>query len=116
MTRRPPKDETRVSLAAISPAEEVADASLLESGLCAAETRRREQAFRRKRVLAARRRLAAGRYESDDLPDAVLDMVVEDLTSQWPKRRYSRQYTGCRGGFTFVEFRHDSPHLKAVGP
>jgi hypothetical protein len=29
----------------------------------------------------ARRRLAAGRYDSDELLDAVLDMVIEDLAS-----------------------------------
>lgn len=36
--------------------------------------------LRRRRVDLARRRLAAGRYDSEELLDAVLDMVIEDLT------------------------------------
>ena len=43
--------------------------------------RRRAHTLRPQRVVLARRRLAAGRYDSDELLDAVLDMVIEDLTS-----------------------------------
>jgi len=43
--------------------------------------RRRESLLSRPRVWAARQRLATGRYDSDELLDAVLDRVIEDLRS-----------------------------------
>ena len=36
--------------------------------------------LRRRRVDLARQRLAAGRYDSEELLDTVLDLVIEDLT------------------------------------
>ena len=38
-------------------------------------------AWRQTKVSVARRRLAAGRYDCDELLDTVLDMVIEDFTS-----------------------------------
>ena len=43
--------------------------------------RRRAHTLRPRRVDLARRRLAAGCYDSDELLDTVLDLVIEDLTS-----------------------------------
>ena len=41
----------------------------------------RPQAWHPTSVCVARRRLAAGRYDCDELLDTVLDMVIEDFTS-----------------------------------
>jgi hypothetical protein len=46
------------------------------------EIHRREQAFRRRNVRAARRRICP--VGTDELLDSVLDLVLEDLTSQPP--------------------------------
>ena len=47
----------------------------------ARRARRCAHTLRPQRVVLARQRLAAGRYDSDELLDAVLDMVIEDLVS-----------------------------------
>ena len=49
--------------------------------LASAQVRRQEEALRRRRIRATRRLVAAGRYDSEEVLDAVLDMVIEDLTS-----------------------------------
>ncbi|MBN2129438.1 MAG: hypothetical protein JW741_08070 [Sedimentisphaerales bacterium] len=51
------------------------------SVLSAAQGRRRDEALRRRRIRATRRLVAAGNYDSEEVLDAVLDMVIEDLTS-----------------------------------
>jgi hypothetical protein len=43
--------------------------------------RRHAPTLRPRRVDLARRRLAAGCYDSDELLDTVLDLVIEDLSS-----------------------------------
>ena len=41
----------------------------------------RKETFHRKRVQAARRRLATGRYDSETVLDTVLDLILDDLTT-----------------------------------
>ena len=69
-SRARPFSETRT--ARHSPSQ-----TLLSSG----QVRRRAEALRRQRIRATRRLVAAGQYDAEDVLDAVLDMVIEDLTS-----------------------------------
>jgi hypothetical protein len=58
-----------------------AHASRIQRSCSLGTARRHVHTLRPRRVDLARRRLAAGCYDSDELLDTVLDLVIEDLSS-----------------------------------
>ncbi len=62
------------------PSGRVAGSTLSQGLLGFARIHRRTQTLDRRKVCVARRRLAAGRYDSNELLDAVLERILQDLT------------------------------------
>jgi len=81
MTGQRSKNRTGVGLLTAEPLGRVAGSTLSGRHHAHARIHRHTRTLARGKVRMARRRLAAGRYDSEEILDGLLEKILKDLTS-----------------------------------